>query len=263
MARAASRPGHRGEARSRQFVTLRGSAVACGAWRWGWALFNSTIEFKRAHPPAGPGRCAGARAVRRAPAPRVCAGSLPSMPWPRGPAQRARELATGGGSPRFAVCRRRWWWTGHRRKRSRGRFVANRWSAVAVAPAPWGWALFLSLCESWRAHPPAGPGKCGSARAIRHGTAPPPRSTTRATRPPRPLAHLSEPQLRQSAPTPPPPPTRPPPPTAHATNVTTPRRLSPLDAPAAQRRKRRRSRGGASASGASASGASASGASAS
>ncbi|MEA2392439.1 MAG: hypothetical protein QOJ82_330 [Solirubrobacteraceae bacterium] len=82
--------------------------------------------------------------------------------------------------------------TGLRRRRGRGP------AAGARAAMP-GWAASSRRVMEKSAHPPGSGSRCAGARAVRHSTAPPLRSPTRAAFDPPPLVHLSELQVRQSA----------------------------------------------------------------
>ncbi|MEA2278478.1 MAG: hypothetical protein QOC78_3438 [Solirubrobacteraceae bacterium] len=71
--------------------------------------------------------------------------------------------------------------------------------AAGARPAMPGWAASSRRVMEKSAHPPGSGSRCAGARAVRHSTAPPLRSPTRAAFDPPPLVHLSELQVRQSA----------------------------------------------------------------
>ncbi|MEA2358508.1 MAG: hypothetical protein QOI62_1768 [Solirubrobacteraceae bacterium] len=109
---------------------------------------------------------------------------------------RSARITRAGRSPRFsgrgrcAVGRGRSWWTGHRREAKSRCFVTLRGPPSQCRPRRGGWALFLPLCGSWRAHPPGASESRVSPRAICRDSAPSLRRPTRAPRGPPPTGAL-------------------------------------------------------------------------
>jgi hypothetical protein len=114
--------------------------------------------------PAAPLAPLSPRCLRRAVPPAPAAGRRD------GDSPRSRSAAGVGGRQ------------GTEGKRSWGRLVANRWSAVAVAAGAWGVGRLIHLCGVFLSPPPPG-GTCAGLRAVGHAIVSALRGSTRAAGP--------------------------------------------------------------------------------